>query len=225
MFEETHVSYLVLSGLLLLVVGLVWLVVAAARTHWSWLVGMLVPGVNVIVGLVFAVRHTDRARWPLRVLLLAVILAGGPIVANRVAQRFLDLGPREKIVDGELHITVTGWDQDDYSILQNRLATVVLQMANPDVTDATLQYLRGMTSLRSLDLNDTGITDDGLAVLANLPALEELRLARTKITDDGFRAHLAGKESLRHLDLTGTPVKGKTKRAWLKARPGRKLLD
>lgn len=225
MFEETHVSYLVVSGLLLAVVGLVWLLIAAARVHWGWLVGMLLPVVNVVVGPVFVVRHAARARWPLRLLGLALVLAGGPIVVNRIAQHFIDLGPREKVVEGELHLTLTGWDQDDYSILERRLAAVVVQMANPDVTDATLQYLRGMAALRSLDLNDTGISDDGLAVLAELPALEELRLARTKITDEGFRQHLAAKESLRKLDLTGTAVKGKTKRQWRSARAGRLLLD
>ena len=30
----------------------------------------------------------------------------------------LDLGPREKLVDGQRHLTLTGWDRKDYSILK-----------------------------------------------------------------------------------------------------------
>ena len=82
-----------------------------------------------------------------------------------------------------------------------------------------------MNQLRELDLSDTKVTDEGLAVLAELPHLEELRLARTAITDAGFQKHLSGKTSLRKLDLTGTKVKGKTKREWKKAKEGREYLD
>jgi len=42
---------------------------------------------------------------------------------------------RERLVDGQAHLTLTGWDRDDYSVLQARPQTVVLQMANADVTD------------------------------------------------------------------------------------------
>ncbi len=98
-------------------------------------------------------------------------------------------------------------------------------MANPNVTDETLNYLRGMDRLRELDLNDTQVSDAGLAVVAELPRLEQLRLARTNITDAGFQKYLGAKESLLKLDLTGTDVKGKTKRDWKKAKTGREYLD
>ena len=62
----------------------------------------------------------------------------------------------------------------------------VLQLANPDVTDATLESLRDMKVLRELDLNGSQITDAGLEILKGLPALASLRIARTKITDKGF---------------------------------------
>ena len=92
--------------------------------------------------------------------------------------------------------------------------TVVLQMANPDVTDETLQYLEGMSRLRELDLNDSQITDAGLPLLGRLPALQILRLRKTRITDQGFREHLAGKSTLLELDLRQTEVTSKTLRAW-----------
>ena len=58
----------------------------------------------------------------------------------------IDLGPREKIVDRELHVTLTGWNRNtaDYVVLRSKPDIVVLQMANPDVTDLAMQ---GWTSL------------------------------------------------------------------------------
>ena len=81
----------------------------------------------------------------------------------------LDLGPREKLVNGEQHLTLTGWDRKDYSILRHKPDTVVLQMANPDVTDQTLEPLKEMKALQELDLNGTQVTDAGLVVLKDLP--------------------------------------------------------
>jgi hypothetical protein len=97
-------------------------------------------------------------------------------------------------------------------------------MANPDVTDQTLEYLTGDRRLRELDLNDTQITDHGLAVLAVLPALEILRLKGTKITDEGFRKELGTKESLRQLDLRNTAVTAESAKLWKDAKKGRRVL-
>ena len=92
-------------------------------------------------------------------------------------------------MDGELHVTLTGWDRHRPSTpaFCAGPAVVVLQMANPDVTDDTLDYLSGMAQLRELDLNDTAVTDAGLAKLARLGTLQSLRLKDTAITDAGFR--------------------------------------
>ncbi|MBY0523007.1 MAG: hypothetical protein K2R98_06395 [Gemmataceae bacterium] len=216
-------------GLLLLVAGAIlatiaelWLIVRGFRVHWAWGVGLiLVPP----LALVFALCHFRKALAPLALFVLAGLVIATPYGINYYYQNHVDLGPREKTVDGELHLTLTGWDQTDYSVLQARPTVVVLQMANGDVTDATLENLRGMTQLRELDLNDTQVTDRGLELLATLPQLRELRLARAKITDEGFRQHLADKESLVKIDLTGTPVKGKTKRDWKQAKTSREYLD
>jgi hypothetical protein len=134
--------------------------------------------------------------------------------------------PYEQIVDGELRITLTGLKDFDYATLKEKPQTVVLQMANADVDDQTLEHLKGMAQLRELDLNGTRVTDRGLAVIATLPVLKTLRVARTKISDEGFRTHLFAKESLERLDLTSTEVKGKTKREWKKQRPAeREYVD
>jgi hypothetical protein len=214
--------YLVAGALILLIAGWIWLLVTAFKVGKRWgLAVLLVPPVAVL----FIPFHWRRVRGPIVMLLLGLIVVAVPYGVNYYRQHFVDLGPREKMVDGELHITLTGWDQKDYSIVRYRPQVVVLQMANKDVNDETLSNLKGLELLRELDLNDTDIGDDGLAILASLPRLEELRLARTHISDEGFHKYLAAKESLKKLDLTGTAVKGKTKRDWKKAQDGRDYVD
>ena len=136
-----------------------------------------------------------------------------------------DLGPREKLVNGEQHLTLTGWDRKGYSILKHKPDAIVIQMANPDVTDQTLELLKEMKSLQELDLNGTQVTDVGLVVLKDLPALARLRLARTKITDQGFHKTLSAKDSLMMLDLSGTAVSRETGKSWRNARPGRRVMQ
>jgi hypothetical protein len=219
---EVAAFYILLLGVFLGAVAWLWLLVAAFKTSALWgLALLLFPP----CGLVFPFRHWPRAKRPLLLFLLAGLVIATPYGVNLYHNRFASLGPREKIVDGERHITLTGWDGTDYSILRQKPDTVVLQLANPDVDDRTLENLRGMTKLRELDLNGAGVTDEGLGVLAELPSIQELRLARVKITDDGFQKYLAHKESLRKLDLTGTQVHGKSKREWKKAQPGRDYVD
>ena len=165
-----------------------------------------------------------RLKPPTLLIVLSLLMTGLPIVINSALTRVISLGPLERIVAGERHITLTGWDRQDYSVIANRTDTIVLQMANSDVTDEILRYLVGLKQLRELDLNNTQVTDAGLKELAELPKLRDLRLARTKITDEGFRQHLLGKESLMNLDLTGTSVASKTVREWKSANSERKAL-
>jgi hypothetical protein len=209
---EKYGTPVVLSGLAIIAVGYFWLVVRAFRTRILWGLGLVVfPP----LAFVFLYVHLPRVSAPLRVLLVGWAIFIAPYAANFYQRFFVPLKPHEAVVDGEFRVTLTGLKDFDYSTLPQRRALYnVLQMANPDVTDQTLPYLRGMNQLRSLDLNDTQVTDEGLPILAELPNLQELRLARTKITDEGFKKHLAPKESLLKLDLTGTAVKGPTKRAW-----------
>ena len=170
-----------------------------------------------------------RGSWkllkrPMTLMLVSLLLTGVPLLVNYAMTHFSSLGPLNKIVSGERHLTLTGWDRNDYSVIATLQDTVVLQMANADVTDETLQLIKGMQKLRELDLNNSQVTDKGLAVLASLPNLRDLRLARTKITDDGFRFHLMEKESLKSLELTGTNVASKTIREWKVKESDRKAV-
>jgi Leucine-rich repeat (LRR) protein len=212
--------YILLGAVVVAALGWLWLLILAWQNGRGWFLAVfLFPP----AALLFIPTHARRSVAPLCVLLFAGILGAVPYVAN-LAGLGIDLGPRDKRVEGERHITLTGWDRKDYSILEKCPDVVVLQMANPDVTDETLRYLKGLKNLRELDLNDTRVTDEGLAVLAELPALKTLRLRKTAITDEGFRRHLLGKKQLTELDLTGTKVASRTVREWRAAQTGRKAL-
>jgi hypothetical protein len=153
-------------------------------------------------------------------------LIAAPYAASYYERNFVPLAEYEQVVDGERRVTLTGIPNFDYAAYRWRPDLGVVQMANPDVNDATLEHLAALPRLRYLDVSDTRITDAGLAKIAALPALVELRLARTAITDAGFQEHLAKRESLLKLDLTGTEVKGKTKRDWKAAKPdAREYVD
>lgn len=236
---ETYSFPLIVAGIVLVLFSLFWLILRAFRTHPAW--GFVAAtGVGLPI---YVAKHYSRARPPLVLLLIGIVLFGVPLAYNRFAPP--DLGPREKTVNGEMHLTLTGWNPDkagyrrwlswlnqnlvgwdrlDYSMLRSKPDVAVLQIANPDVTDVTLEYLQGMDRLKELDLNDTKITDAGLAELAKLPKLTTLRLRGTPITDDGFRTHLLPLDRLNELDLIDTAVKSATVREWKAAKEGRKAL-
>jgi hypothetical protein len=194
-----------------------WLIVRAFETRIWWGLGVLLfPPLG---GVLFLIRHLRSAKGPALLFLLAAAAAATPFGWSYYERHFVPDKPFEQVVQGESRLTITGLKNFDYATLQSKPALVVLQMANPDVNDQTLAYLSGMNQLRTLDVGDSQITDEGLRTVAKLPQLQELRLARTHITDEGFKAHLASKESLLKLDLTGTEIKGKTKRDWKNAKP------
>ena len=174
---------------------------------------------GIVVGLVGAVwfakrlfRSPRRLLAPICLMLLGLVLLVGPALISRTMS--VELGKRERIVNNERHISLTGWDGEGYTFLQTIPDTVVLQMGNADVDDKTLDLLRGMSKLRELDLNDSSITDDGLAKIAKLPSLRTLRLRGTKITDAGFHEHLMNLPTLKQLDLRQTNVEMETVEAW-----------
>jgi hypothetical protein len=208
-----------LAGLTLLLIGWIWLVRVAWRQRRAWGLGVLIlpPA-----GLLFAVAHWPAARRPFLLGLVGLVAAATPPVLNRLLP--VDLGPRDVLVEGERHLTLTGWDRKDYGVLRQRPDTVVLQMSNPDVTDDTLALVAGLAALRELDLSNSAVTDAGLARLAELPQLERLRLANTGITDSGLQAHLASHPTLRELDLRGAQVSKEAITAWRGAKPARRAL-
>jgi len=217
---EQYGLYIELAGLALMVLGWIWMTATAFRRGVGWGVFVLLcPPAAPFYGM----WRGRAALPPLLAMGLGFVVLAAPPILNRMAP--VDLGPRDKIVAGERHLTLTGWDRKDYSGLALRPDVVVLQMANPDVTDETLAYLKGFDRLKELDVSDSKITDAGLKTLKDLPALATVWLKNTKITDAGFREALADKESLKRLDLTGTAVDRETVEAWKKAKPGRRAMQ
>ncbi len=196
---ENYALYIELAGLGMMIFGAIWLVVRAFR-H----------------------RSGRRRLTPLGFMVFGLAITAFPPAYSLLVP--IDLGPRETIVNGQRHITLTGWDRKDYSLLGSKRDVVVLQMANPDVTDQTLQHLKGMERLEELDLNNTQVTDAGLRTLKDLPTLSILRLKNTKVTDRGFQDNLATKESLVWLDLTGTAISKESVESWLNGRKERRAL-
>ncbi|MFN0054456.1 MAG: protein kinase domain-containing protein [Planctomycetales bacterium] len=72
--------------------------------------------------------------------------------------------------------------------------------ANPGVTNAGLEQVRRLGSLRQLDLNATGITAAGLVHLATLTSLESLNLMNLRLSDDAMQ-HLGSLTNLKTLLL------------------------
>ena len=212
--------YMQFGGLAVALFAWFWLLVRAFRQNWRWGLGSLVLPP---VGLFFVGRHLRKGTAPLLLCVSSLVIAAAPAVYTLFVR--LDLGPRDKVVGGQRHLTLTGWDRKDYSILRLEPDVALLQMANPDVTDETLESLKEMKELQELDLNGTQVTDAGLKILKDLPLLTRLRLAHTKISDQGFHDLLSAKESLLQLDLSGTAVSRETAKAWRDAKSGRRVLQ
>jgi hypothetical protein len=217
---ESRSYFLQVGAVPVIACAWIWLLVRAFRVRraWGWTSLFLPP-----VGLAFAARHPRRGAAPLILVILAVLVAAVPAVYILCVR--VDLGPRDKNIGGKRHVTLTGWDRDDYSVLRFMPDVSVLQMANSDVTDHALEVLGSMKNLEELDLNGAQVTDTGLGVIRDLPALVTLRVARTKITDKGFRDILSTKDSLMQLDLQHTQVSRDTVKAWRAVKPDRKALQ
>ena len=181
--------------------------------EFSFYIGVLLSLIALAWLISTIVRHGfTKATVPVCLLLLGATFIVGPAVLTRTLA--VDLGPRDKIVQNERHISLTGWDGESYEFLRDVSNAVVLQMANVDVTDETVAMLVQMKDLRELDLNDSSITDSSLPVLASLPSLETLRLRSTAITDAGFREHLMNADQIRRMDLRQTDVLPDTVEEW-----------
>lgn len=196
---------LVLFGLLLSTAGLLWL--------FARILGI---GLDRVAGRSSATRR--RLLNPVLMLGAGLVIGAVPFASQRAYLAIHGLAERERIIDGERALTLTGWDRSDYSILATRPDVVILEMSNPDVTDETLAVLRDLPRLKELSLDDSAVTDRGLATLAGLPALESLRIARTKVTPDGVAAFLASPPSkLRQIDVSGNGIPTEILRGWKEA--------
>ena len=193
-------------GVVLIFVGLL-----AATVGSIWL---MARGLAVLLGK----RTVRQLLLPLALLGGGLVLGTVPFAAQHLSLVIFGLGERERVIDGERALVLTGWDREDYAILADKPDVVILEMANSDVTDETLALLADLPSLRELTLNDSAVTDVGLASLAALPSLETLRLARTRITPEGLERFLESPPPrLRQLDVSGNQIPTGILRHWKNA--------
>jgi hypothetical protein len=218
MWENLGPYFLGAGGALVLV-GFGKLVAVAFRHHLAWGLATLL----VLPALFFVFRHFRKALGPVLFMLLGIAVAVAPLVINKLDLLSTPEKPIERTVEGEPTLTITGLKDFDYTTLQDKTNLVVLQMANEDVTDRTLDYLKGLKRLHKLDLSNTQVTDDGLRVLKELPSLEVLFLNGTRVTDEGVRQNLFPIETLTELSLLRTKVTKKTRDEWRAAKEGRKV--
>ncbi len=214
MFNEETAIIVIAAGAAIALLGELWLIVRGFRVSALWGFVAAIPGLNLL----FVYRYFRRAWLPLLLILTGVAIAATPIVATRFFSVKIDLGERDKLVDGERHVTLTGWDRTDYSLVASMTDVVVLRMGNPDVTDAALENISELKQLRELNLNDSQITDAAVDRIQKLPNLEAVRVARTKLTPAGIEKLLT-LPKLKNIDVTGLNVPAKLLRNWKNANP------
>ena len=98
--------------------------------------------------------------------------------------------PSLKQIDG-----ISGLDDQALAILAHLPALEAIELSGPRITDAGMDSVGRMRSLRRLALYECAVGDDGFAKLAPLQSLEQLSLAGTHITPRG----LVALKELRHL--------------------------
>ncbi|MFP6667834.1 MAG: protein kinase [Pirellulales bacterium] len=99
----------------------------------------------------------------------------------------------------------------------------VLNISGSGVTDSGIVHIIGCTQLRDLDLSRTKVTDVGASLLARIQSLRQLYVAGTDISGDGLK-HLKSFGELTHLSLAKTNVKDDDL-LWLKGLPNLRWLS
>jgi hypothetical protein len=129
----------------------------------------------------------------------------GPFIADRIgAEWILQHGGQIEVtcIDGGAHVTVASSTQlpaGSFFVSRINLA------GKPNIQDAGLENIRGLSRLESLWLHETGVSDAGLVSLKDLKQLRGLNLGQTRVSDRGLE-HLQGLGQLECLYLSGTAI-------------------
>ena len=84
-------------------------------------------------------------------------------------------------------------------------ALVKVSLRGSQVTDASLEHIKQLTSLQTIGLNHSKVTDAGLVHLKGLECLKTLYLVGTSVSDDGLE-HVKEMTELVNLYLHDTRV-------------------
>lgn len=114
---------------------------------------------------------------------------------------------------------------DDLKQLGGLARLRLLKTSSAKITDASVPTLRGLGALQELTLDSATLTDAGVAALVQGSAIRELELTRMKGLSDEALAPLKGLAGLRRLNLGGTKISKKARKAFEAARPRVHLQD
>ena len=96
--------------------------------------------------------------------------------------------------------------QDGLVVRDQKGSIVEVSLARTWATDADIERLATVKTLKKLDLSLTYVSDAGAEALGNLGQLEELNLFAAEFITDAAVAFLRGNANLRVLNLRGTDV-------------------
>jgi len=235
---------------LLIVEGLLWLSERfqwfGVNNHkgWTVLIAVSVVGVVVLVTLLWllvALLFRWRFQFSIRSLLVMTVVVAMPfswlsVEMNRAKKQrdaaavfrncggtvefgwmfhwTPNAGPKGQVWLNELLgedffndvVFVAGVSNDaSMQSLKGTTSVEAFDLSGTQITDAGLQHLAGMSQLDTLSLDNTRVTNAGLVHLAGLPRLQRLCLRSTAISDAGLQ-HLAGMSQLETLSLDNTRV-------------------
>jgi len=217
--SDSALEFILYAGIILAAFGLIWLLATAFQRSVK-------RGIAVTLIPPLALWHLRNAwpktRGPALLTTIGVGAALFPLAYTRLWP--IDLGERVRIVEGEKHVTLTGWDRPNYAAIAQHPDCIVLQIANADVDDAALKHVAKLESLKELDLDGTAISDKGLQSLKPLVKLERLRIARTRISDTGFRESIATLPALKQLWCPDTQISKAAINEWKAAGEGRRSV-
>jgi len=217
MIPDQMAFIVMIVGYGVLVIGYLWLVVRAFQQHILWGIGSLL----FLPGLLFALLNLRRVLAPVGVMFLGMTIVVAPIVLNLVVpakpQDTAEVERKEVEQNGQIvfeeRITLTGAKREEYAKLAGKKFAVV-QWANADVTDDDAAALKGMDTLREVDLNSSQITDKTLVMLAEIPSLQVLKIANTKASAEGVQKFLLPLSNLLELDVRGLKLTRKDLQEW-----------
>ena len=121
-----------------------------------------------------------------------VLASGGRGDEAGAAAALKKLGARVTIDErapGKPVVAVTFTDVTEAGLqqLKELKSLKTLDLSNTKAPDAALKELRGLRSLQSLNLTATAVTDAGMEDLKDLKKLKTLTLGFTKVTAAGFK--------------------------------------
>ena len=108
-------------------------------------------------------------------LVMGMVGCGGPVARLEDKGAKITKNEQGEVVEVHLNRKPIGWKRG--------------QTPHPQISDAGLADIKGLTSLEALNLNSCRqVTDAGLVHLKGLTNLEDLDLGETKVTDAGLAA-------------------------------------